>query len=353
MGHLTALEFYSGIGGMHCALKLAAPTASVLDAFDINHSANQCYKHNFGKAPKQVDIEHMKAAQLDVYAADLWLLAPPCQPFTRQGAQRGAQDNRSRSFLSLLEQIPAMSQPPSYLLLENVVGFETSDMHRLLQQCLAAAGYYVAEFVLSPLQYGIPYSRPRYFCLASKQALPAALPAAAQPCQCTPSLLLQLQQQQAGLQTLTAAAQQAMQSLSSHPQQVAAAVPDPLAGLWVPDEVLAKHAEVIDVVTGASCSCNCFTKAYGRLARGAGSLLAAGDPACSLAAAWRQLQPRHFAPAEIARMHSFPTSFTFPDAMTPRQCYKLLGNSLSVAVVADLLKYLLLSGSPAAGAAGA
>jgi hypothetical protein len=32
--------------------------------------------------------------------------------------------------------------------------------------------------------------------------------------------------------------------------------------------------------------------------------------------------------------------------MTPRQCYKLLGNSLSVAVVADLLQFVLLSGVP-------
>jgi tRNA (cytosine38-C5)-methyltransferase len=56
MGHLTALEFYSGIGGMHCALRLAAPSAAVLDAFDINHAANRCYKHNFGKAPKQVSM---------------------------------------------------------------------------------------------------------------------------------------------------------------------------------------------------------------------------------------------------------------------------------------------------------
>jgi tRNA (cytosine38-C5)-methyltransferase len=56
MGHLTALEFYSGIGGMHCALKLADLTAAVLDAFDINHSANKCYQHNFGKPPKQVKV---------------------------------------------------------------------------------------------------------------------------------------------------------------------------------------------------------------------------------------------------------------------------------------------------------
>jgi hypothetical protein len=67
----------------------------------------------------------------------------------------------ARSFLSLLDQIPAMQQPPSFLLLENVVGFEASDMHALLLQCLEAAAYHVAEFVLTPLQYGIPYSRPR------------------------------------------------------------------------------------------------------------------------------------------------------------------------------------------------
>jgi hypothetical protein len=80
----------------------------------------------------------------------------------------------------------------------------------------------------------------------------------------------------------------------------------------------------------------------------------------SLAAAWTRLRPRYFTPAEIARLHSFPASFCFPGDMEPRQCYKLLGNSLSVAVVADLLKFLLLSGSgssaaqqPAASAGGA
>jgi hypothetical protein len=65
------------------------------------------------------------------------------------------------SFLNLLDRVPAMRQPPSYLLLENVVGFETSDMHALLLQCLTHAGYHIAEFILTPLQYGIPYSRPR------------------------------------------------------------------------------------------------------------------------------------------------------------------------------------------------
>jgi tRNA (cytosine38-C5)-methyltransferase len=34
------------------------------------------------------------------------LMSPPCQPFTRQGKQSGALDNRSQSFLYLIELLP-------------------------------------------------------------------------------------------------------------------------------------------------------------------------------------------------------------------------------------------------------
>lgn len=50
---LRALEFYSGIGGMHYALIAAVPEAEVLRAFEINDVANDVYEHNFGKRPKQ------------------------------------------------------------------------------------------------------------------------------------------------------------------------------------------------------------------------------------------------------------------------------------------------------------
>eukprot|EP00879_Flechtneria_rotunda_P032906 GHRR01036359.1.p1 GENE.GHRR01036359.1~~GHRR01036359.1.p1 ORF type:complete len:171 (+),score=57.31 GHRR01036359.1:136-648(+) len=110
MSRLTALEFYSGIGGMRFALAQADPTAKILDAFDINHVANMVYQHTFGDAPRQVNLEHITAADLDSYAANLWLLAPPCQPYTRQGLQLGAQDARSRSFLHLLHIIASMQQ---------------------------------------------------------------------------------------------------------------------------------------------------------------------------------------------------------------------------------------------------
>eukprot|EP00958_Prasinococcus_capsulatus_P000772 scaffold55_cov401-Prasinococcus_capsulatus_cf.AAC.2 len=56
---------------------------------------------------------------------------------------------------------------------------------------------------------------------------------------------------------------------------------------------------------------------------------------------------RYFTPREVANLHAFPKSFSFPSDVSKRQRYALLGNSLSVDVVACLLQYLL-SAPPAA-----
>jgi hypothetical protein len=90
----------------------------------------------------QVDLASMSAADLDAYAADLWLMAPPCQPFTRQGKQRGGADARSSSFLHLMQQLQLMQAQPSGLLVENVVGFQGSDVHTQLAAALTECGYH-------------------------------------------------------------------------------------------------------------------------------------------------------------------------------------------------------------------
>lgn len=61
-----------------------------------------------------------------------------------------------------------LQSPPKYLLVENVLGFEASATAQELRTFLAQQGYAVQEFQLSPTQLGVPYSRPRYFCLARK-----------------------------------------------------------------------------------------------------------------------------------------------------------------------------------------
>ncbi|PIA65495.1 hypothetical protein AQUCO_00100773v1 [Aquilegia coerulea] len=163
------LEFYSGIGGMRYSIIRAGIEATMVEAFDINDKANDVYQHNFRHRPYQGNIQNLTGAELDNYKAHAWLLSPPCQPYTRQGLQKDSGDARASSFLKILDLIPEMSMPPYMLFVENVVGFETSDTHKQMIEILVSTGFITQEYILTPLQFGVPYSRPRYFCLAKRK----------------------------------------------------------------------------------------------------------------------------------------------------------------------------------------
>lgn len=53
-------------------------------------------------------MEAVPQKLLDDPAVDLWLLAPPCQPYTRRGNCRGANDGRASSFMALLHRLPTL-----------------------------------------------------------------------------------------------------------------------------------------------------------------------------------------------------------------------------------------------------
>ena len=59
-----------------------------------------------------------------------------------------------------------MEKKPTYILVENVKGFETSQTRELLIECLSCCGYTYQEFLLTPLQFGIPNCRLRYYLVA-------------------------------------------------------------------------------------------------------------------------------------------------------------------------------------------
>eukprot|EP00268_Persea_americana_P012812 TRINITY_DN15499_c0_g1_i2.p1 TRINITY_DN15499_c0_g1~~TRINITY_DN15499_c0_g1_i2.p1 ORF type:complete len:201 (-),score=35.97 TRINITY_DN15499_c0_g1_i2:3454-4056(-) len=83
--------------------------------------------------------------------------------------QKDSDDARASSFLKILELIPLAFQPPLMLFVENVVGFETSNTHKQMMEIFAKSGFVTQEYILTPLQFGVPYSRPRYFCLAKRK----------------------------------------------------------------------------------------------------------------------------------------------------------------------------------------
>lgn len=105
--------------------------------------------------------------KIDAFQADIWLLSPPCQPYTRQGLKKDANDARAFGFLDLLDKFAQMKHPPKYIILENVVGFETSITREKMVNILEEACFTVQECILSPHHLGIPYSRPRYLQLSN------------------------------------------------------------------------------------------------------------------------------------------------------------------------------------------
>eukprot|EP01018_Ginkgo_biloba_P022279 Gb_23570 [translate_table: standard] len=123
----------------------------------------------------------------------------------------------------------------------------------------------------------------------------------------------------------------------------------------VPVCLIERWGDAMDIVFPDSRRCCCFTKSYGRYVKGTGSLLATTKDTqsnvCADANDLRQgsklklsllqeLDLRYFTPREVANLHSFPEEFSFPNHINLRQRYALLGNSLSIAVVAPLFKYL-------------
>ncbi|KAI6681458.1 hypothetical protein NL676_035339 [Syzygium grande] len=373
------LEFYSGVGGMRYSLTKAGVDAQVVEAFDINDVANDVYEHNFGHRPYQGNIQSLTAADLDRYEAQAWLLSPPCQPYTRQGLQKQSGDARAFSFLRILELIPHLSQPPIFLFVENVVGFETSDTHAKMIETLKSSGFATQEFILSPLQFAVPYSRPRYFCLAKRNPSSFWSPYFNDKLIWCPSPLFVhdgepvtdecLRPQENWDKLLescvpvehflefksSAGPKMADYGFENANNHISRESNDPSKGhderngfsstgldlYHVPLSLIERWGSAMDIVYPDSRRCCCFTKSYYRYVKGTGSLLATVQPEMKgKGFPLKEQCLRYFTPREVANFHSFPEHFVFPDHVNLKQRYALLGNSLSVAVVAPLLHYL-------------
>lgn len=187
---LRVMEFYAGVGGMHYALLAAEAKFEIVTSIDINTNTNFVYGHNFPSTPHlNRNICGMMADEMDSFKPDVFILCPPCQPFTRQGHRRDNLDRRTDSFFHLMQALTEMHHPPTYLLLENVQGFELSNTREHFVSILRKLGYEVQEFLLSPAQFGIPNSRLRFYLLAKRTPFHFSLRFSEQPCRDASSLL--------------------------------------------------------------------------------------------------------------------------------------------------------------------
>ncbi|KAJ3360072.1 tRNA (cytosine-5-)-methyltransferase [Allomyces javanicus] len=373
---VRAIEFFSGIGGLHYGLTYAQVPGAVVAAFDVNAVANQCYAHNFPTTPvSTASIEHLTAQDLAKLNADAWFLSPPCQPFTRGGKGLDHADARSRGLLHLISLLTTSRHPPRYVFLENVKNFETSECRRILVNALAARGFEIAECLLEPTALGVPNSRLRYYLLARRRkggeegAEEKEAYSDRGVVQTTWPVRFGVVKDEGESSTSDAGANGTVETLTDtgaddklhdQPQPTATtsavsvdpiakyldAEPDPTCA--VPEPWIRQSKKFIfDIVSDHGARSATFTKAYGsKHVFGSGPFIASvpesaltkdvlGNVEQVLA-----LKPRFFSPTEVARLHCFPAEMTFPPGVTKAQQYRLLGNSLNVKVVGELMKVL-------------
>ncbi|KAJ3235806.1 C-5 cytosine-specific DNA methylase [Chytriomyces hyalinus] len=348
---LTALEFFSGIGGLHYGLCHAVAhqnrRVSVRAAFDINTVANTVYAASFGVQPRTRTLDCVTVKDISAFGPiDLWLLSPPCQPFTQGGNCLDDKDERSKPLLHLIDLLPLLPAKPKFIFVENVPNFETSACRNLLVACLQKLGYSIDEFIVSPMQFGIPNDRRRYY-LAAKMVHPQT--STNEPI--TPDLTLNLKT----TWPLDGSEPVPVPPLSEYLETL-----DDVTPYLVPTQYITKRPTFrFDVVRPDSTRTSTVTKSYGtKMVTRSGSLLQTRkmevvQPNFEDNASIVELGLRFLTPREVARLHAFPIDasdnlpqapkLVFPESISVAQQYKLLGNSLNVKVIGDLMRHCFFS----------
>ena len=366
------VELFSGIGGMRLALERANvfmnDSSEVhFTAIDNNCNANAVYKANFMNLSSETrvlegniesfDVERVLASSVD--GCEILTLSPPCQPYTRKGKNRREKDARSTALARIIDIFEDAGEEkeesvgtrttalPKRILLENVVGFELGTERERFIEALKKNEYHVKEFVgLSPgTMLGVPVKRPRYYLLARRKELFGSFDIDGDDPPWMSS------------QNVTTAVEDIAQYLDKEVD----------IGLDVEEKKI-KYWKFFDVVNVSSSSsknntdnvASTFTSGYGKTVFSGSFILKNGDIAkrdVNANNAYRLVKDddnesdedfakrvsksvRYFSPTELCRLHGIKDDFVFPPSLSMRQQYKLIGNGISVHVVAKLLEYL-------------
>lgn len=179
---LTALDLFSGCGGLSCGLKLAG--FNVVAAVEIETRAQATYKLNHpGVRLYQDDIRRLDPTQIlkdaGLKKGELDLLAgcPPCQGFSRlrtRNKKTSVKDKRNDLVSDFMRFVIAMR--PKTIMLENVPALERDRRFTRMCEHLTVAGYDLIVHVLDAADYEVAQRRKRLIMLASRVHKPVVAP---------------------------------------------------------------------------------------------------------------------------------------------------------------------------------
>ena len=163
----TVAEFFAGIGLMRMGLERHG--WSVRFANDIDPLKHEMYEDNFGESDDIFILGDIHAISGDlVPSVTLATASFPCNDLSLAGSRSGLSGKQSSSFWGFVRILSEMKERrPPIVLIENVVGFLTSNQGKDLAEALTAInelGYQVDAVILDAANF-VPQSRQRLFII--------------------------------------------------------------------------------------------------------------------------------------------------------------------------------------------
>lgn len=154
------VSLFAGIGGFDLAFERAG--ATIVYANEWDHYASIAYDRHF-RIP--CDIRSIKTVQaLEIPDHDILVGGFPCQAFSVAGKRKGFDDTRGTLFFDIARILDY--KRPRYFLLENVKGLlshERGKTFSTILRVLSELGYELQWEVLNSKHFGVPQNRERVF----------------------------------------------------------------------------------------------------------------------------------------------------------------------------------------------
>ncbi|WP_234804013.1 DNA cytosine methyltransferase [Ensifer adhaerens] len=182
----TAIDLYSGCGGMSAGAAIAIPDLKVKWALDIDKNATATFKKAHPEALVDCcDVSLVSATDVieraEIEKIDWFFAGPTCQAVSTMGVFH-LDDPRNAlfvHFIRLLDGFTAAGRRPQRVIMENVPGVVYGKNLVIVKELFTLfedRGYHVFADVVNMADYGLPQLRNRFFLIASVDPIPSTFP---------------------------------------------------------------------------------------------------------------------------------------------------------------------------------
>lgn len=187
MNHYTAIDLFSGAGGLHIGFENAGFEIKL--CIDNNDLVEKTHRRNFPNIPMiNRDINEVPTSEIKEYlidgSVDIIIGGPPCQGFSTIGhrassnpEKRAEKDPRNELVLTYARIIKEIQ--PKFIVMENVKGILTLEGGAYLKNVLnilTKAGYNAEYKLINMADYGVPEIRERVIIIGNRIGLPVSFP---------------------------------------------------------------------------------------------------------------------------------------------------------------------------------